>query len=99
MKFQIKSSSTANIENLKTDCLVCTTSSLNKSNFPKNTLEYLKNIIKQEELHLDLSINKSVLLFNIPNLTATRLLLISTGKEHKLSDFQFMSMIKNIYST
>jgi len=98
MKFQIKPSSTTNIEKLSTDCLICTTSSLPKLKLPKNTLEYIKNIITQEELHLDSNINKSILLFNVPNLNATRLLLISTGKEHKLSDFQFISLIKNIHS-
>ena len=98
MKFQIKSSHSTNIERLATDCLVCTTSSLSKLNFPKNTLEYIKNIIKQEELQIDSNINKSILLFNIPNLTATRLLLVSTGKEHELSELQFITMIKNIYS-
>ena len=98
MKFKIKPSSTTNIEKLVTDCFICTSSSLSKLKLPQNTLEYIKNIINQEELHLDTNINKSILLFNVPNLAATRLLLISTGKEHKLSDFQFLTMIKNIYS-
>ena len=98
MKFKIKPSSTTNIEKLVIDCFICTSSSLSKLKLPQNTLEYIKNIINQEELHLDTNINKSILLFNVPNLAATRLLLISTGKEHKLSDFQFLTMIKNIYS-
>jgi len=98
MKFQLKSSSKTNIAKLITDCLICTTSCLSNLNLNKNTIEYINKILKQEELDQETNINKSILLFNVPNLAATRLLLISTGKQHKLSDLQFIEMIKTITS-
>lgn len=96
MKFQLKSSSKANIPNVTADCIICTTSCLSKLNFAKNTIEYLNKILNQEELLTEISINKSILLFNVPGIAANRLLLVSTGKQNILSDFQFIDMIKNI---
>ena len=97
MKFQIKSNSSTNIENINTDCLICTTSSLSKLKISSNALEYINNIIKKEDLYLDAHINKSILLFNVPNFSATRLLLINTAKDLELSEFQFLTMLKNIH--
>lgn len=99
MKIRIKSNSSINIQNLTTDCIVCLTSSLAKLGFSKKTLIYIKNIIQQEELTINNNINKSILLFNVPNLTTPRVLLIGSPKDEQLSDFQFLTMIKNISSS
>lgn len=98
MKLQLKSSFKTNIETLATDCLICTTSCLSKLKLNKKTLEYINKILKQEELDQEASINKPILLFNVPGIAANRLLLISTGKQHTLSDLQFIEMIKIISS-
>lgn len=99
MKFETQDSSNTNIESISTDCLVLTTSSLYQLKIPKITLNYIKKLIQQEELELDSNLNKSLLLFNVPGILAKRLLLISTGsKNYKLSEFQFLALIKAVYS-
>lgn len=97
MKFHIKSHSVTNIETISTDCIVCPTSSLYKLKISKTALDYINNILDKEDFAQDAHINKCLLLFNVPNFTAQRLLLINTGKNHTLSEHQFLTTIKNIY--
>lgn len=96
MKFQLKKSSKTNIDALSTDCLICTTSCLSKLKLHKHALEYINKILKQEDFNQEANINKTILLFNVPKITATRLLIINTGSQNLLSELQFIEMMKNI---
>jgi leucyl aminopeptidase len=96
MKFQLKSTANSKIEKLTTDCLVLTTSCLTNAIINKDTLNFVNKLVTQEELSQDRNINKTILFFNVPGISADRLLLIGTGKSNVLSEHQFIEMIKNL---
>ena len=94
--YKIKPSSKTNINSLATECLILTINSLQKVDLNKISLKYINQIIQQENLNKDNSLNKSILLFQVPAIKAKRLLIISTGNSNELSTNQFLEMIKII---
>ncbi len=98
MKLKFQVSSKDNTHSLKSDCLIIFTSDLNKLALPKDTITYLKEIIKQEDFSNKNNLYKSIILFKIPVLKADRLLLINISNNEKLSELQFLELLKNISS-
>lgn len=98
MKLKFQVSSKSNPHTLTSDCLIIFTSDLNKLTLPKDTITYLQQIIKQEDFSNKTNLYKSIILFKIPVLKADRLLLINLSNNEKLSELQFLELLKNISS-
>ena len=98
MKLKFQVSSKANTHTLTSDCLIIFTSDINKLALPTATITYLKQIIKQEDFSNKNNLYKSIMLFKIPVLKADRLLLINISNNEKLSELQFLELLKNISS-
>jgi leucyl aminopeptidase len=96
MKFQLKKSSTTNTSTIKTDCLAITTSCLSKLKLSKVTLEYINAVLQRENLQSEKNLNKAILLFNVPEMATTRLLIVNLAKKSSLSSSQFITMMQNI---
>lgn len=99
LKFQINS--IKNLSKLDSDCLIIFISDVNNLSLPKNTITYIKQIIKQENFNSKINLHKLIMLFQVPDLKTHRLLLINNinnNQEEKFTELQFLELIKNICS-
>jgi hypothetical protein len=99
MKLKFQVSSKANTHTLTSDCLIIFTSDLNKLALPKDTITYLKQIIKQEDFSNKTNLYKSIILFKIPVLKADRLLLINISDSIDIAYIIILTYFLSIFET